>query len=138
MTDLPFQIVITGELEGDEYAAYRILKEKADIKDIEIFLAGQENEKNPEVKEGYFKLMEFVEEKNPGITRKIVGGDKTMASIFFDVFKPEIDEHDRNNLFEYVQDGDMSIECAARRSNMTQDEFRAEMAKNGYREPQLA
>ena len=85
--------------------------------------------------------MEFVEEKNPGITRKIVGGNKTMASIFFDVFKPEIDEHDHkrdlNNLFEFVQDGGMSLEFAARRSNMTQEEFRAEMVRNGYREPQL-
>ena len=43
MTDLPFQIVITDELEGGEYAAYRALSDHAAEQDMEALVrAGQE------------------------------------------------------------------------------------------------
>ena len=34
LTGLPFQIVITGELEGDEYAAYRALTDRTKEEDV--------------------------------------------------------------------------------------------------------
>ena len=39
-TDLPFQIIITGELKGEEYAAYRALTDKADEADVERIIEG--------------------------------------------------------------------------------------------------
>ena len=45
-TDLPFQIVITSELEGEKYAIYRALTDKAKEEDIEylINIASKETE----------------------------------------------------------------------------------------------
>lgn len=34
LTDLLFQIITTGELQGEEYAAYRALTDKADEEDV--------------------------------------------------------------------------------------------------------
>ena len=62
-----------------------------------------------------------------------------MASILMDVLKPEIDEKihvavdtavsttRRNDLFIYVQEGDMKLENAAKRAGMTTDQFQAQM-----------
>ena len=36
--DMPFQIVMTNEIEGDEYAAYRVLKAQVDEKDVDNLL----------------------------------------------------------------------------------------------------
>ena len=47
-------------------------------------------------------------------------------------------ETTRNNLFEYVQDGDMKIENAARRAKKTVPEFIKDMEQHGYRAPQMA
>ena len=43
-TDLPFQIIITSELEGEEYAAYRALTDKAEQADVESIVINAENE----------------------------------------------------------------------------------------------
>ena len=47
-TNLPFQIIITGELEGDGYAAYRALTDKADAADVERIIEdiGQEKDED--------------------------------------------------------------------------------------------
>ena len=47
-TDLPFQIVITGELKGGEYAAYRALTDKVDEVDVESVIEGAGQEKDDE------------------------------------------------------------------------------------------
>ena len=44
ITDLPFQIIITEELQGDEYAAYRALTDSAKEADVERIIADAEKE----------------------------------------------------------------------------------------------
>lgn len=55
-TDLPFQIIITGELEGEEYAAYRALTDKAEKADVESILQSAENEADEII---YWIITEF-------------------------------------------------------------------------------
>ena len=42
----------------------------------------------------------------------------------------------RTNLYIYVQDGDMRLENAARRANVSPDQFRTDMTNAGYQIPQ--
>ena len=47
-------------------------------------------------------------------------------------------ETTRVNLFEYVQDGGMAIDYAARKSNMTIAGFARQMEQSGYKVPENA
>ena len=144
LTDLPMQIVVIGELKGEEYAAYRLLSEHADEKDVEIVAEKIRCAQTPDEQENGQRLMEFVENKNPGIMRRAIGGDEDMASILMDVLEPEIktvvnnavNNTTRTNLYLYVQDGDMMLENAARRAGITTEAFRTEMTAHGYHLPQ--
>lgn len=63
-----------------------------------------------------------------------------MARTWRDIFRPEIDEWikedrditTRNNLFTYVQDGDMPLDRAARRAGMSVAEFEESMRNAGF------
>ena len=70
LTDLPFQIVITGELKGDEYATYRVLTDKAAKEDV-VLIARADAKEDAEARELRQKLLEFVDEKNPGLLSRL-------------------------------------------------------------------
>ncbi|MCR4946703.1 MAG: hypothetical protein K5929_07170 [Lachnospiraceae bacterium] len=135
LTDLPFQIVITGELVGDEYAAYRVLTKHAQKEDVKTIASAGLN--NPGLKDLCTKLLEFIDTKNPSLIDEIKGGETKMGRTLMDIMKPEIDaeyqrrqiQHDRINLFTFVIDGDMALENAARRAGLTPEQFRIEMEK---------
>ena len=64
-TNFPIQIIITGELKGEGYAAYRALTDKADEADVERIIEGVGQEKDDAVREHYRVLLRLVIEKNP-------------------------------------------------------------------------
>ena len=94
------------------------------------------------------RILNLVEKKNHGSVADKIREKKEMKSVFMDVLKPEIDvvvkdaradEHEkttRTNLFLYVQDGDMLIEKAAKRANMSTADFSTAMTNAGYKLPQ--
>ncbi len=127
LTDLPFQIVITDELEGDEYAAFRALSDHADKQDVKLIIENSSNEPDVETKEQFQKLIEFIASKNAGIIQNLKGGNKDMSSILMEIMKPEIDNLRKTDLFEYVLDGGMSIDYASRRVNLTVEQFQAQL-----------
>ena len=154
LTDLTFQIVIGNELVGDEYAAYRLLTNHAKEEDAEIVAKMLEDSNDPDEQEDGKKLFEIVEKMNPGITRKTMGGGRDkLASILMDVLKPEIDvvvkdavdaavntavaDRHINDLFEYVQDGGMTISFAANKAGLTPQKFKTEMTAHGFKVPEL-
>ena len=155
LTDLPFQVVIIGELEGEAYAAYRVLKKHAEVSDVELLLdklekADKGNDQN--MMDRLHRILDLVEKKNPGTVANKIEEMKKMKSVFMDVLKPEIDvvvkdavttaradERDKTTrtiYFESVQDGQMQLNYAAQKSGMSTDQFRTEMTNHGYRVPQ--
>ena len=90
-TDLPFQIIITGELKGDEYAAYRALTDKADEADVERIIEGVGQEKDDAVREHYRVLLRLVIEKNPRFIEAI-RRDQTMEDVLMEIVKDRVDE----------------------------------------------
>ena len=73
------------------------------------------------------KLLEFVDEKNPGLLSKLKGDEQEMASRLLDILKPEIEQRDRNNLYDYVQEGGMTVDFAAKKSGVSVSQFRQQM-----------
>ena len=74
-----------------------------------------------------------------------------MAKTILDIFKPEINEKIdiavkeavkeavsasvRNNLYAYVQDGDMALDRAAIKAGLSTDDFILQMSEAGYTVP---
>ena len=63
-----------------------------------------------------------------------------MSKTLMEIMEPEINERvnntTRTNLYDYVQDGGMTIDYAARRAGISTDQFRTEMTAHGYQLPQ--
>ena len=89
--DLPFQIVITRELEGPEYAAYRALTNNARREDVEQVILESRNSKDSVMQDYYRIMLEFIARKNPNLI-KIIRSDKIMETTWMDIFKDKIDE----------------------------------------------
>lgn len=90
-TDLPFQIIITGELEGEGYAAYRALTDKADAADVERIIEGVGQEKDDVVREHYRVLLRLVIEKNPQFIETI-RRDNAMEDVLMEIVKNRVNE----------------------------------------------
>ena len=90
-TNLPFQIIITGELKGAEYAAYRALTDKADEADVERIIEGVGQEKDDVVREHYRVLLRLVIEKNPRFIEAI-RRDQMMEDVLMEIVKDRVDE----------------------------------------------
>ena len=63
--DLPFQIVITSELEGPEYAAYRALTDHASEVDVEQVIRDGSRETDSAMQDHYRVFLDLVARKNP-------------------------------------------------------------------------
>ena len=129
--DMPFQIVMTNEIEGDEYAAYRVLKSQVDEKDVDYLLQEMKKTTDQQTRDHLRGLLGIVEEKHTGMVLRKIEEDEKMRDALWEYFKPQRDEEvnnaTRTNLFTYVQDGAMAIDYAARQANMTTDQFRKQM-----------
>ena len=140
ITDMPFQIVMTSEIEGAEYAAYRVLKTQVDEKDVDYLLEELKKTTDQPTRDHLRGLLGIVEEKHTGMVWNKIEEDEKMRDVFMELLQPQIDERmrdrDRTNLYTYVQDGDMMLENAARRAGLTEEQFRTEMTNHGYRVPQ--
>ena len=100
-----------------------------------VLIARADAKEDAEARELRQKLLEFVDEKNPGLLSKLKGDEQEMASRVLEIFKPEIDERidaavgtsRRNDLYDYVHDGDMRIENAAKRAGISVAQFQQQM-----------
>lgn len=91
IVDLPFQIIITGELEGDEYAAYRALTDRATEVDVERIIQEIGKEKDDTLKEYYGVLIKLIIEKNPQFI-EVVRRDSAMEDVLMEIVKEKVDE----------------------------------------------
>ena len=91
IVDLPFQIVITSELKGEEYAAYRALTDKADVLDVEQLIEESGKETDDKLREHYRVLIRLVVEKNPQFI-EVIRRDRAMEDILMEIVKDRVDE----------------------------------------------
>ena len=88
---LPFQIVITSELEGEEYVAYHNLTDKVTQTDIEHLIRIAGEEKDDAVREHYRVLLNLVAEKNPQYI-DIWKGEVTVKDVLMEIVQDRVDE----------------------------------------------
>ena len=91
ITDLPFQIIITDELDGEEYAAYRALTDKAKEADVERIIAEAEKEKEDVILDHYGVLLDLIVKKNPQFFDMVKGGP-AMKDVLMEMVKDRVDE----------------------------------------------
>ena len=91
LTDIPFQIVITGELKGEEYASFRALREKADETDVEHIVKKAENEVDESILSNYGILLNLIVAKNPRFF-SFVKGEMDMKEVLMEMVKDRVEE----------------------------------------------
>ena len=102
-TDIPFQIVITGELEGEEYAAYRALTDRAEEADMLSLINNAKETSDDYVREHYNSVINLVLVKNPDYADDF-RRDEAMEDILMDIVKDRVDERVNSAVTEAVAD----------------------------------
>ena len=139
LTLLPLQIVVTKELVGEEYAEFRGISAKPDKADIIKIISDAKNQKEYFIQQQYRAYLDMTAKIDGNLINEI-RRDKDMTNAWMDIFKSEIDqridEHDLERACQFVRDGQMTVEYAARNLNMTPAEFITEMEKRGNKFPE--
>ena len=92
ITELPFQIVITSELEGSEYAAYRALTDSASEEDIKQVAEDTESEHDEKLREWSAIVLDLIATKNPTLFAEIIRSDDMKYPGLMEAFKDDVDE----------------------------------------------
>ena len=140
--DFPIQIVVTTELEGEEYAAFRTISKKPAIDDIRLVMEMAEKESDPAIKQFLREYLEMLSNLDNDIVEEVNRRYPDMARTWRDIFGVDDEistaraDERRTNLYIYVQDGDMQLDRAAQRAGMSTADFSNAMANAGYTVPQ--
>ena len=125
--DLPFQIIITSELDGGEYAAYRVISDKAKRADVERLIKAAKSENDDVLMDHYGVLLDLVVKKNPQFFDLVKGGI-AMKEMLLEMVQDRVDEiadqRERETLVSSIK------------SLMTTLKFTAEQAMDALSIPQ--
>jgi hypothetical protein len=91
ITSLPFQIVITSELTGPEYVAFRALTDKANKEDVKDLMDAAKMSMEERLRVYYRVVLNLVSEKNKNITDEIMRSNRMEYQGMLAYFKDEID-----------------------------------------------
>ena len=138
----PIQIIVTTELKGPEYAGFRAISNHPRLQDISQMFQNNEQETDPEMI-GFYRAYWNISSRLTGdVLEEARRRYPQMERTILDIFKPEVDakirEAERNNLFRYVQNGDMALDRAATYVGISPSDFILRMTEAGYSAPKLA
>lgn len=130
--DFPIQIVVTTELEGEEYAAFRAISKKPDMDDIKLIMEMTKQETDSDVKALLRQFLEMLSKLDSDTVEEMNRRKPEMAKTWRDIFgvDEEIENTTRTNLYLYVQNGTMTVDNAAKNAGISTEEFRSGM--NNY------
>ena len=89
--DLPFQIVITGELEGAEYAACRVIAAKVREADIQQVVNSSNRVADEGLKDYYRTILTLMAEKHYGLLSTVIRRTSMSTDALLDILKDDID-----------------------------------------------
>ena len=124
-TDLPFQIIITSELRGDEYAAYRALTDKAEVADVEQIMLRANQEKNEAMLNHYGVLLNLVVEKNPQFF-KLVKGEYAMKEALMEMVKDEVDAKIKEQVEQVKEQAKEQVKQAEEQAKQAEEQAKAQ------------
>ena len=135
----PIQIIVSTELEGDEYAFFRTISKQPADDDIKLIVEMADKETDPVIRQFLKEYLDKLSDMNREIVENVKRRDSTMRNAWMNIFEPEINERvntavttavdntARTIYFESVQDGQMQLSYAAQKSGMSTDEFTQSM-----------
>ena len=127
--DIPIQIIVTRELEGDEYAGFRAISKKPKEEDVIAFMKEHRNES--EVSSFVRAYADGISKVDSNLMEELKVRYPEMSKTLMEIMEPEIqtvvNNATRTNLYNYVQKGGMTIEFAANEAGISTDEFRSGM-----------
>ena len=89
--DLPFQIVITGELEGAEYAVCRVIAAKVSEADIQQVVNSSNRVADEGLKDYYRTILTLMAEKHYGLLSTVIRRTSMSTDALLDILKDDID-----------------------------------------------
>ena len=128
ITDLPFQIVITEELEGDEYAAYRALTSRAKETDMRMLIENAREASSEIVRDHYNSVINLVLGKNPeyaGNVRRVF----QMEDVLMDIMKDRVEER----IIEAVNNNTREMELHAIKNLMESTQWSVDKAMDSLK-----
>ena len=104
LTPLPFQIVITSELEGAEYAAFRALTDNADEADVKQALNGFQNVSDESLREYGEIVLDLIAKKNPALFADVIRGDNMKYPGLMAALRDEVDKEVEKKVNEKINE----------------------------------
>ena len=108
--DIPFQIVITSELEGNEYAACRVLAAKAEEADMRQVISLARDETGEEAKNCYKIILTLMLEKHRELFSMITRRANMAPDALRDFFKDDIDKIVDERMAQERQEASVRLE----------------------------
>ena len=104
ITEMPFQTVVTGELQGEEHAACRALTGRADELGVERVIEEGVRETDDAVREYYKIFLNLIAEKNPEVFAEIRRANDMEYAALMEVVKEDVDEKVRQTTATHIKD----------------------------------
>ena len=93
--NFPLQVIVSGDLEGAEFAGLRILSKKPEEKDVETFVQEALNYTNPGDQEDADAVLQVSISQNLELYEQLKRRDPIMCDALRALMKPEIEEEKR-------------------------------------------
>jgi hypothetical protein len=122
--DIPFQIVITGELEGNEYAACRVLAAKAEEADMRQVISLARDETGEEAKNCYKIILTLMLEKHRELFSMITRRANMASDALLDFFKDDIDKIVDERMAQERKEASVRLEQERQKANVRLEQER--------------
>ncbi|MBQ1348242.1 MAG: hypothetical protein IIY58_02630 [Aeriscardovia sp.] len=96
--------MVTGELKGDEYAAFRAISEHPALEDVRLLMQEGGKETNPVVRNSYRDLLRLLSKVDRNTMEEAKRRYPEMAEAWMEIFAPEIKEREIRAAVEATMD----------------------------------
>jgi hypothetical protein len=136
--DIPFQIVITGELEGNEYAACRVLAAKAEEADMRQVISLARDETGEVAKNCYRIILNLMLEKHRELFSMITRRANMASDALLDFFKDDIDKIVDERMAQERKEANVRLEQERQEASVRLEQERQEASVRLEQERQEA
>ena len=131
--NVPTTIVVTGELEGTEYAAFRAISEHPALEDVRLLTEEREKAEDKVLRDAFDALMKLLDKADHEVFEELRRRYPEMAKTIIDWFEPEIREREIRASYEtainYVGHED-AIRDVAKKYGVTVEAVKTILEKN--------
>ena len=132
--NVPTKIVVTGELEGAEYAAFRVISEHPSLEDVRLLMEEGEKATDKTQKDAFTALIKLLNKADHEVFEELKRRYPKMAKTLMDLLEPEIKESNIraavNAIIRYSHgDVDAAIRSVAEEYGLAPDDVRAILEK---------